>query len=60
MTKKKEKEKEKRKNKKENTTSREQYYIDILKFKYNILKFSASSLGFRHSDTKSTAQHRWV
>ena len=30
---------------KENTISREQYYIDILKPKYNILKFAGSCLG---------------
>ena len=29
---------------------REQYYIDILKPKYNILKFVGSSLGFKHSE----------
>jgi len=34
---------------KENVISREQYYIDLLKPDYNILKMAGSSLGFRHS-----------
>jgi group I intron endonuclease len=29
---------------------REQYYIDLLKQKYNILKTAGSSLGFKHSE----------
>ena len=44
---------------KENTISREQYYIDILKPKYNILKFAGSCLGFRHSEkNKSTDEFK--
>jgi group I intron endonuclease len=31
------------------TISREQYYLDMLKPAYNILKIAASSLGFKHS-----------
>lgn len=34
-----------------NVIKREQFYIDTLKPKYNILKYAASSLGFKHSDT---------
>jgi group I intron endonuclease len=30
--------------------SREQYYLDLLKPEYNILKTAGSSLGFKHSD----------
>lgn len=30
--------------------SREQYYIDLLKPKYNILKIAGSSLGYKHSE----------
>lgn len=30
--------------------SREQYYIDILKPEYNILKIAGSNLGFKHSE----------
>jgi hypothetical protein len=30
--------------------SREQYYLDLLKPEYNILKIAGSSLGFKHSD----------
>jgi len=30
--------------------SREQYYLDLLKPSYNILKTAGSSLGFRHSE----------
>jgi group I intron endonuclease len=33
----------------ENAVSREQYYIDLLKPKYNILPTAGSSLGFKHS-----------
>src|SRR5205807_7401976 len=34
----------------QNTIIREQYYIDKLKPKYNILEFANSSLGFKHSE----------
>lgn len=34
----------------ENLTEREQYYFDLLKPVYNILKFASSSLGFAHSE----------
>lgn len=30
--------------------NREQYYLNLLKPKYNILKVAGSSLGYRHSD----------
>ena len=30
--------------------SREQYYIDLLKYEYNILKKAGSNLGFKHSE----------
>lgn len=36
--------------KKEETISREQYYIDLLKPEYNILKTAGSSLGYRHRE----------
>jgi group I intron endonuclease len=29
--------------------SREQYYIDLLKPKYNILKITGSNLGYKHT-----------
>jgi hypothetical protein len=29
---------------------REQYYLDLLKPEYNILKVAGSSLGFKHSE----------
>lgn len=32
------------------TISREQYYIDLIKPDYNILKIAGSSLGYRHSE----------
>ena len=34
---------------KEKVTLREQFYLDILKPTYNILKFAGSFLGFKHS-----------
>src|SRR5579871_6880822 len=34
----------------ENVVSREQYYIDLLKPEYNILKITGSSLGFKHAE----------
>ena len=34
----------------ENVVSREQYYIDLLKPEYNILKTAGSLLGFKHSE----------
>lgn len=34
----------------ENTILREQYYIDLLKPEYNILKTAGSLLGFKHSE----------
>ena len=33
-----------------NIIKREQYYIDVLKPKYNILKLAGSSLGFKHKE----------
>jgi len=33
----------------ENCLKREQYYIDLLKPEYNILKIAGSSLGHKHS-----------
>jgi hypothetical protein len=30
--------------------SREQYYLDLLKPEYNILKIAGSSLGYKHSE----------
>jgi hypothetical protein len=35
---------------KENVIIREQYYIDLLKPEYNILKFASSSYGYKHSE----------
>ena len=35
---------------KENIIKREQYYIDLLKPEYNILKIAGSSLGFKHTE----------
>src|SRR5947209_20238381 len=34
----------------EKCIEREQYYIDLLKPKYNILKRAGSSLGFKHTE----------
>lgn len=39
---------------KEDVLTREQYYLDLLKPKYNILKTAGSSLGFKH--TKETIE----
>jgi group I intron endonuclease len=36
---------------KELVVEREQYYINTLKPRYNILNIAGSSLGFRHSET---------
>lgn len=33
-----------------NVISREQYYLDLLKPEYNILKIAGSSLGFKHTE----------
>jgi group I intron endonuclease len=35
---------------KENLLQREQYYLDLLKPKYNILPTAGSNLGFKHSE----------
>lgn len=37
-------------NQKEKVLIREQYYLDLLKPPYNILKQAGSSLGFRHTE----------
>lgn len=34
----------------ENILEREQYYLDLLKPKYNILKTAGSTLGYKHSE----------
>jgi group I intron endonuclease len=34
----------------ENVISREQYYLDLLKPEYNILKIAGSNLGFKHAE----------
>ena len=34
-----------------NVTQKEQYYLDLLKPKYNILKIAGSSYGYRHNET---------
>lgn len=34
----------------ENLLEREQYYLDLLKPKYNILKIAGSTLGYKHSE----------
>ena len=33
-----------------NVLAREQFYLDLIKPKYNILKIAGSSLGFKHSE----------
>lgn len=38
----------------ENLLEREQYYIDLLKPKYNILTVAGSSLGYRHTEETIT------
>jgi group I intron endonuclease len=35
---------------KKETLIREQYYLDLLKPEYNILKKAGSALGFKHSE----------
>jgi group I intron endonuclease len=43
--------------------SREQYYLDLLKPEYNILKIAHSSLGFKHSEAtkiKMSIAHKGV
>lgn len=39
---------------KKETLIREQYYLDLLKPEYNILKKAGSPLGFKHSDEAKT------
>ena len=34
----------------EDVLSREQYYMDLIKPTYNLLKFAGSRTGFKHSD----------
>jgi len=40
-----------------NCIEREQYYLDLLKPEYNILKNAGSSLGFKHSEESKIFEH---
>jgi hypothetical protein len=45
---------------KEETTKREQYYLDLLNPKYNIVKLAGSTLGYKHSEESLNKMRNFI